>query len=80
MGQGGERTRRIEQSTFTDHAVRYIIGEQGGRAEGGGTGVCYHTNATGSHIGGNHNGALSGLELVKNPVTLVLLLVAVDCY
>lgn len=37
-----------------------------------------HTNTTRSHVGGNHDRALVGLELVQNPVALVLLLVAVD--
>lgn len=38
----------------------------------------HHTNTTGSHISGNHDGALSGLEFVQDPVTLILLLVTVD--
>ena len=37
-----------------------------------------HTDTTRSHIGGNHDGTLAGLEFVEYPVTLVLLLVAVD--
>lgn len=37
-----------------------------------------HTDTTGSHVGGHHDGALSSLELVQDPVTLVLLLVTVD--
>lgn len=44
-----------------------------------GVGVCNHTNTTRSHIGSNHDGALARLELVQNPITLVLLLVTVDC-
>lgn len=36
------------------------------------------TNTTGRHISGYHDGALSGLELVKNPVTFVLLLVSMN--
>lgn len=36
------------------------------------------TNTTGRHIGGYHDGALSGLELVKNPVTFILLLVSMN--
>jgi len=43
-----------------------------------GGGPCDHTNTTRSHIGGNHDGALSGLELVEDPVALGLLLVTVD--
>jgi hypothetical protein len=37
-----------------------------------------HTNTTGSHIGGNHDGTLSSLELVQDPITLILLLVAMN--
>lgn len=39
-----------------------------------------HTNATGSHIGGYHDRAFSGLELVQNPIALVLSLVAVNSW
>jgi hypothetical protein len=38
----------------------------------------YHTNTTTGHVGGDHDRALSSLELVQNPITLVLLLVSVD--
>lgn len=37
-----------------------------------------HTDTTGSHIGGHHDGALALLEFIQNPVTLLLLLVTVD--
>ena len=37
-----------------------------------------HTDTTRSHVSGNHDGALALLELVKNPIALVLLLVSVD--
>ena len=37
-----------------------------------------HTNTTGSHVGSHHDRALASLELVQHPVTLVLLLVAVN--
>jgi hypothetical protein len=60
-----ERTKRREQNITSHHG-------------GGEGGSCYHTNATGSHVGGYHDGALAGLELVEHPITLVLLLVAVD--
>lgn len=40
----------------------------------------HHTNTTGSHIGGNHDGAFSGLEFVQDPITFILLFVAVDSY
>lgn len=43
-------------------------------------GVCNHTNTTRSHVGSNHDGALASLELVQNPIALVLLLVAVNGY
>jgi hypothetical protein len=38
----------------------------------------YHTDTTACYVGSNHDGGLSGLELVQNPVTLVLLLVSVN--
>ena len=41
-------------------------------------GVCNHTDTTGSHVGGNHDGALARLEFVQDPVALVLLLVTVN--
>jgi hypothetical protein len=41
-------------------------------------GVFNHTDAAGSHVSGNHDGALAHLELVEHPVALVLLLVTVD--
>ena len=43
----------------------------------GGDGVIL-TDTTRSHVSGNHDGALVGLELVENPVTFVLLLVTVN--
>lgn len=46
-----------------------------GEGEGAG-GI--HTDTTRSNVGGNHDRALASLELVQNPVTLVLLLVTVD--
>lgn len=39
---------------------------------------CKHTDTTRSDVSRNHDGALSGLELVEHPVTLVLLLVTVN--
>ena len=47
-------------------------------ANGRGNVLVKHTNATGSHISGHHNGTLSSLELVKNPISFVLLLVAMN--
>lgn len=47
----------------------------GGRGRGG---EDIHTDTTGGHIGSHHHGALAGLELVEDPVTLVLLLVTVN--
>jgi hypothetical protein len=41
-------------------------------------GCCNHTNTTGSHVSGNHDGRLASLEFVQDPVTLVLRLVAMD--
>ena len=37
-----------------------------------------HTNTTGSHVGGNHDGALASLEFVENPVAFLLLFVAMN--
>ncbi len=52
------------------------------RGEGKGEGQCRfavnHTNTTGGHISGNHDRTLARLELVQNPVALMLLLIAVD--
>lgn len=49
---------------------------QGARVWGVGWGT--HTNTAGRDVSGDHDGALSSLELVQDPVTLVLLLVAVN--
>lgn len=38
-----------------------------------------HTNTTRSYISSHHDGTLSCLEFVQDPVTLVLLFVTVDC-
>jgi hypothetical protein len=40
----------------------------------------FHTDTTGSHISGHHDGALALLEFVQDPVTLVLLLVTVNSW
>jgi hypothetical protein len=37
-----------------------------------------HTDTTRSYVSSNHDGALASLEFVQHPVTLVLLLVAMD--
>jgi len=51
------------------------------RGRGKGRGLQFdHTNTTGSHISGHHDGALARLEFVQDPVTLALLLVTVDGY
>ena len=51
------------------------------RVEGKGMGVLFHhTNAARGHIGRNHDGALASLEFVEDPITFVLLFVAVDCW
>ena len=39
-----------------------------------------HTNTTGCHVSSNHDWALAGLELVQNPITFVLLFVAMDSF
>lgn len=45
--------------------------------EGGQRGLIL-TDTTRRYVGSNHDRALSGLELVEDPVSLVLLLVSVD--
>lgn len=49
-----------------------------GKWRGEGRGLSGHTDTTRSHIGGNHDGTLAGLEFVEYPISLVLLLVAVN--
>ena len=68
-----ERTRRPSKAQwqFTHSNIR-------GRGNGRMRGVCNHTNTTRCYIGSNHDGALAGLELVQDPIALVLLLVAVN--
>ena len=39
-----------------------------------------HTDTARRNVGGNHDGALSSLELIQDPITLVLLFVTVDCW
>ena len=48
---------------------------------GGGEGgfLSLHTNTTRCDIRSNHDRALAALEFVQNPVTFVLLLVAMNC-
>ena len=48
---------------------------------GKGRGVLFrHTDTARSHISCNHDGTLASFEFVKDPVTLILLLVAVDSW
>lgn len=63
---------QVKHSGYEDISAGSCYGEGEGR------GISYHTNTTRSHISGNHDGALSVLELVEDPVTLVLLLVTVN--
>lgn len=37
-----------------------------------------HTNTTRCYISSNHDGTLASLELIQDPITLILLLVTVD--
>ena len=39
-----------------------------------------HTNTTGSYIRSHHDGTFASLELVQDPITLVLLFVAVNSW
>lgn len=48
--------------------------------KGGGGLLLFHTNTTRCDIRSNHDWALAGLELVENPITLVLLLVTMNCW
>lgn len=52
----------------------------GGEMAGERRGLCFHTDTAGSHISGDHDRAAAGLELVQDPVALILLLVTVDCW
>ena len=40
--------------------------------------VMNHTNTTRCHVSSNHDWAAAGFELVENPITFVLLFVAMD--
>jgi len=66
---------------MTGRCQRFERGEVGEGVRAGRTvagGVLQHTDTTGGDVSGNHDGALSGLELVEDPITLILLLVTVD--
>jgi hypothetical protein len=71
-------SREKHQCSHDVNGKRYryesIIREEGGRV------VINHTNTTGCHVSGNHDWALAGLELVQDPITLVLLFVAMDSF
>jgi len=69
--------RRMEHSLLQDRSRGEDTGGDGRRKRGW-RGVCNHTDAAGCHVSGNHDRALAHLELVENPVTLVLLLVTVN--
>ena len=61
----------------TDPAI--IMRRLGYLEWGRGEGVCVnHTDAARCHVSGHHDRALARLEFVEHPVTLILLLVAVD--
>lgn len=64
----------------TTAMVRKPKGEQtqGGIKGGEGRGLLDHTDTTRCDIRSNHDRALAGLEFVENPITFVLLLVAVN--
>jgi hypothetical protein len=51
-----------------------------GREVGEGRVVINHTNTTGCHVSSNHDWALASLELVQDPITFVLLFVAMDSF
>ena len=51
---------------------------QGCIGEGGEGCYVNHTNTTGSHISGNHDGTLAILEFLQDPVSFVLLFVSMD--
>lgn len=66
--EGKGKKRRREQ----------VEGEGGEDEDEKGKTMCNHTDTTRSYVSSNHDWALASLELVEDPVTLVLLLVSVD--
>jgi hypothetical protein len=46
--------------------------------EGWCRGCRFHTNTTGGHVRGHHDGTLARFEFVQNPIPFVLLLIAMD--
>jgi hypothetical protein len=53
-------------------------GRGGNRARRRGDIFCVHTDTTGGHVCGYHDGTLAGLELVQHPVTLSLLFITMN--
>ena len=73
------RTSREEHQCSHDvNGKRYEDERYKGRDQGRGV-VLDHTNTTRCHISSNHDWAVAGLELVEDPITFVLLLVAMNC-
>ena len=60
------------------YANEHIQEEWEGKGEG--ELLLDHTNTTGCHIRGNHDGTLAGLEFIEYPVALVLLFVAMNSW
>ena len=78
-GRQPETSSVLKTNQQTPIQTRTQTRRREGKGKGGCLLGCNHTDATGGHVGGNHDGALARLEFVEDPVTLVLLLVAVDC-
>jgi hypothetical protein len=74
-------SREKHQCSHDVNGKRYryeSIFERKGRGEG--RVVINHTNTTGCHVSSNHDWALASLELVQDPITFVLLFVAMDSF
>lgn len=62
------------------HNVNTGEGTKGRTGEGWGRLQFHHTNTTGSHISSHHDWALARLELVQDPISFILLFVAVNSW
>lgn len=72
--EGSERTRRPSKAHW-QFTHSNTLGRRFGE---GGRGICNHTDTTRGYISSNHDGALASLELVQDPIALILLLVTVN--
>jgi len=72
-----ERTRRLGRASHRSR-IRAYKGRGFWASGSGGEGVIVHTNTAGGNISCYHDGALARLELVQDPIALVLLFVSVN--